>query len=108
MSEPAPTPETLIDELTAYLDRADAMLAAGDYVALGGLDDAVRHLCQRTEAMRVDEAQHLLPALEGLRDRLDVLQQAMEEARQKVGEEIGNSDKRQKATRAYRPVEDKR
>lgn len=96
------TPTTLIDELVAYLDDAEALLARGEYTALGGLDDAVAELCRRIEGMRVDEAQHYLPHLEQLMGRLDTLQEKMGAARDTIRGEIDASTVRQKAARAYR------
>lgn len=94
--------DTLITELTEYLDKAEAMMASGSYVALGGLDDAVAALCKRMETLRVDEAQHYVPKLEALTVRLDALQAVMSSVRDQVRSEIDASAVRQKASKAYR------
>ena len=106
--DPNRSAEVLAADIAAYILEAGRKLDAGEYVALEGLGASVEALCQRVLAQRADNVQHVLPHLEVLREQLDVLQQRIEEARVSVKGELDASSTRQKASRAYRPPEDKR
>jgi hypothetical protein len=100
-------PAQLLADIDAYIDAANAMLAQGETVMLAGLDDAVDALCKRVLELRTDEAQPFVEKFEAMRIKLDALQNAMVNEKNRVAAEISETTKRQKASRAYRTPEDK-
>ena len=99
--DPARTADQLFADIEAYVDEALATLDAGEYNDLPALRPSIDALCERVKHLRADEAQYFVPRLEALRAQLDVLNDAMQEAKERVAEEIESTHKRQRALSAY-------
>lgn len=98
MSNPA---QELHNDIIAYIEKADALLAGGEYTSLVGLDTAVDTLCKRVLALGTEEATQFMPQLEQLVARLDALQKNMQTALDACKEEVAGLDKHRKAADAY-------
>ena len=100
--DPARTADQLFSDIEAYVDGALGRLGAGErQEELAELHPAIDALCERVKHLRANEAQYFIPRLEALRAQLDVLNDAMQEAKARVGEEIEATHLRQKAINAY-------
>ena len=101
--DPTRSAQALAQDIEAYVAEATRRMAAGDILELGELDNAVDALCERIMNQRADEAQLFIPRLELLREKLDVLQGHLNNAKETVKAELDAASARQKASRAYRP-----
>ena len=82
--DPARAPELLFGDILAYVEKASAMVEARDTVSLVGLDTSIETMCQRilelppeTAKEYAPELAHLVQAIDGLRDKMLVLQNEM-------------------------------
>ncbi len=105
--DPSRSAEALFADIEQYVDEALATLDSGRYVDLRALHPAVDALCERVKHLRADEAQFFVLKMEALRNQLDTLNDAMQEAKASISDEIRANEQRLKAVRAYRPPENK-
>jgi hypothetical protein len=98
--------EALYNDIDQYIEAAMQAVADGQVESLGELEGNVRDLCERLMQMNINDAKPFLGKLDELRERLDILQAAMEAEKAKIADEINANQQRQKATRAYRPPGD--
>lgn len=99
--DPARAPELLFGDILAYVDAADAMVAARDAVSLVGLDTAVESLCKRVVAMNPEDGKEYAPELEHLMARITELQEKMLRLRDEVATTLQSVGVQKKANRAY-------
>lgn len=106
--DPTRSAEALAQDIDAYIGEAMRLLESGEIVALTELNGAVEVLCQRVLNAPADSAQGMIPRLESLRARLDTLQHGMKQAQDEIRAALDATTKRQKASKAYRPPEEKK
>lgn len=95
------TPEQVLDGLDQYITAADAMLEEGNMIDLAGLDAVVDALCARVLAMSPDDGRPFAEKFDALHARLGALQEKMVATQAQIKEELEQSAKRHKASRAY-------
>ena len=95
------TPEQLLAGLDAYINAANTMLDEGNMVDLAGLDAVVDILCARVLALDVEEGRPYAERFDVLNERLSALQEKMVATQTQLKKEVAESNKRQKASRAY-------
>lgn len=100
--DPSRSAQELADDIEAYIDEAQEIMTHGEIVELAELDMFVGTLCERVLHLRADEAQFSIPRFEALHVKLDALQQNMVSVQANIRSELDATNKRQKASRAYR------
>ena len=99
------SPEVLFDKVTQFVNESHALLAAGAFIELAGLDDHVRTLCealiQLSQAERIQHAQRIQQLLLSISE----LEKSMMQCRDKMAVEMRGLSTHQKANVAYRTVE---
>lgn len=95
------TPQQLLAGLEAYINAADGMLDAGNMVDLAGLDAVVDVLCARVVKLTPEEGKTFAEKFDMLHERLGALQEKMIATQGEIKAELEQSNKRQKASRAY-------
>lgn len=99
--DPNRTADALFNDITAYVDEANALLAARDTLTLAGLDTAVEALCARIMALDVLSATEYTAKLEGLMASIDHLQHNMIALQNEVTNTLNSLGAQKKASRAY-------
>lgn len=98
--------ESLANDIDLYIRDAMRRLDTGELVALGELDVSVDALCKRVLAQPAEQAERFVALLNGVRERLDMLQAQMLRAQERLKAELETSARYQKASRAYRAPKD--
>ncbi len=104
---PAANATALHDDIMAYIERANALMASGQTTSLAGLDTVVETLCKRIVALDPNAASNFAPQLAQLMQRLNGLQGTMQSALDACKSEVDGLDKHQRASKAYRKKEKK-
>lgn len=93
--------DALFNDIMAYVDEANALVAARDTLALVGLDQAVEALCARIMALDIMAAKDYAEKLEGLMAAIDGLQGNMIALQNEVATTLNSLGTQKKANRAY-------
>lgn len=101
MNQPASDPEALLSDVLAYVDEARAMLDAGEWLDLKGLDKKVERLCLEIVTLSPEQGREYAAELEFLRDKLAKLQDDMQEKLGDLQGEMKETNTVQRANRAY-------
>lgn len=99
--DPSRSAQALFDDITAYVDGANALVESRDTHMLAGLDDAVEALCARIMALDVMTAKEFAGKLEGLMASITGLQTNMQALQSEVATTINGLGAQKKANRAY-------
>lgn len=99
--DPSRSAHELYADLQAYIDEANALVAARNPTELAGLDDAVAALCERITTLDILTAKEFASKLDGLMTSLDGLQANMRALQTEVATAINGLGKQKKANRAY-------
>lgn len=99
--DPSRTASDLYADLQAYIDEANALVAARQPIMLAGLDNAVAALCERIATLDILTAKEFAPKLDGLMAALDGLQANMRALQADVATAINSLGTQKKANRAY-------
>lgn len=95
------TPEQVLDGLEQYITAANTMLDAGNMVDLAGLDAVVDALCARVLTLDADAGRAFADKFDALHASLGALQEKMVATQTQIGQELQQTNARQKASRAY-------
>ncbi len=98
----AVTVETLLTQITSYIDESRALLAQGSVLELNGLDQRIAKLCDQANMLTGDDRSRYADKLEKLFAELSELGEALAEHRDNVATEMKASGSHQKAASAYR------
>lgn len=101
MNQPATDPEALLSDVLSYIDEARAMLDAGEWLDLKGLDAKVERLCLEIVTLSPEQGREYAAELEFLRDKLAALQDDMQVKLGDVQDEMKETGTVQRANRAY-------
>lgn len=93
--------DALFNDIMAYVDEANALVAARDTLALVGLDQAVEALCARIMALDILTAKEYAAKLDGLMAAIDGLQGNMIALQNEVATTLNSLGTQKKANRAY-------
>ena len=99
--DPSRSAQALFDDITAYVDQANALVKSRDTVMLAGLDNAVDALCKRIMAMDILAAKEFAGKLDGLMASIVGLQDNMVALQSEVAATINGLGAQKKANRAY-------
>lgn len=94
--------DVLYDAIDHVVEEARGHLRAGQIASLEGLDRQVAVLCHVIQEMPREEAQKMLPQLDGLLANIQALQDEMQAARDQVKQEIDGTKNIQRAHKAYK------
>lgn len=95
------TPEALFGDITDYVQKANAMLAHGEWVDLAGLDKEVEALCAHVVGLSPEQAREYAPELEYVREQVGLLEQSMRALRDGVKGNIKGTETIERANKAY-------
>jgi hypothetical protein len=90
-----------VRELSAMVDAARALVAAGDLVDLDGLDARVTRIIEQLRSVPAPERMDVKPALIALIDAFGALERTIAEKRDATARELGNLAARRRALTAY-------
>ncbi|MDX2095809.1 MAG: hypothetical protein SFW64_07735 [Alphaproteobacteria bacterium] len=99
--DPTHDARRLFGDILAYIDEANALVAARDTVTLAGLDTAVDALCRRIAALDADVAKTYADDLDLLMQRIVAMQGNMMALQAEVAASLNGLGRQQKASHAY-------
>ncbi len=94
-------PESLFADVATYVEKAQAMLANGEWVDLKGLDKDVEALCLSISALSPEQATEYAPELVYLKEQVEKLEQQMRLQRDDIHHKIKSTDTVERANKAY-------
>jgi hypothetical protein len=94
-------PELLLGDILTYVDQAEKLLAEKNVEALTTLDTTVDVLCERLASLSVEHAKEYAPEIDHLVERMKTLTTRMQQARDKVGDDMNALTSHHRAARAY-------
>lgn len=100
MNAPAPVTETLHD-IETYIKEAQAIIASGEIVELGDLDQRVREMCEAVASMSPEDAATHKDDMLRLMSELERLQVSLVENRDKLQDELEGVQSHSVASNAY-------
>jgi hypothetical protein len=99
--DPTRGPEQLFGDILDYVEKAHAMVAAREPLALAGLDTSIDALCNRILVLEPEVAKKYKDELEHLVSRIDDLQKNMIALQTEIANSLGSINVQKKASRAY-------
>ena len=93
--------QALIQDIHAYVDRAQELVAMREPLALQGLNQSVDLLCQRMIALPLEVSDRYAGELAALRDRIDALGQQMRLYQGEILGAIQSLNRTKQANAAY-------
>jgi hypothetical protein len=97
--------EMLFREIETFITDSSALLDAGDYLELSGLDSQVRTLCEAVLQLSQEERIAYADRLQQLLADLKILGDRMVHQRDQLAEEIRGLSQHKKASKAYKIVD---
>lgn len=97
-------PEELFGDIAEYVAKAHAILEAGQWVDLAGLDKDVEALCLSIASLSPEQAKEYAPELEYLKEQVEKLEAVMRQKRSAVQGEMQEAKTMERANKAYTQV----
>ncbi len=99
--DPNRSAEALFGDIVAYVETANALVAARDTVNLVGLDTSIAALCERIKKMPPEQSKHYASELQHLMLRIEDLQAKMMALQAQVTASLKSLNTQKKAAHAY-------
>jgi hypothetical protein len=92
---------TELEALLAAIARTAEHAQRGELVDLAALEEAVAGFCKRVQAASAEEGKTLRPGMVALMDELSRLDATLRQAHAALGQQLGATAQRRRATAAY-------
>lgn len=99
------TPDTLLEEVSAFIKNSRRLLENGELAQLAGMDDQMRELCDGILRLSVEERAQYAERLQSLFQDLEQLSHVIQNMRDATVKEASQLSHHKKAHVAYRTAE---
>ncbi len=97
--------QQLVEQINAFMARCEKMLDDNIQPDMTGMDEQVEELSNNIHELKFDDLQAIQPLLQGLMDKLEILENQLKAQRDKVHSTLKGVTEKKQAVSAYQKMQ---